>query len=377
MSRAIQLARKGLYTCMPNPRVGCVLDKAGQVVGEGWHHKAGKGHAEVNGLREAGDKALGATAYVTLEPCSHYGRTPPCAQALIDAGVKRVVIGMIDPNPQVAGEGVAMLKEAGLIVETDLMSQEAHALNPGFIKRMETGRPFVRCKMAMSLDGRTAMASGESKWITGPDARADVQRLRGQSCAIITGIGSVLKDNPSMTFRHEESGLHEDTVIAARKPLRVVVDTKLRIPKEARLFSCDGPVLVVCGAVGERAVSTFLEGVNTFRFRNNTDSENVTEVLELPGTGGGVDLSALLQELGRRECNEVLLETGATLAGAAIDAALVDELWVYMAPVLMGSDAKHLFDLPLVRMSEKVRLQMKSMRAIGQDWRLVATFDGK
>tara|TARA_R110000796_G_scaffold251431_3_gene382799 strand:- start:6017 stop:7150 length:1134 start_codon:yes stop_codon:yes gene_type:complete len=360
MARALQLAYKGLYTTEPNPRVGCVLVLEGEVVGEGWHVRAGEGHAEVNALAQAGSRARGATAYVTLEPCSHIGKTPPCAEALIEAGVARVVAAMQDPNPLVSGQGLARLREAGIEVECGLLEVEARALNPGFIKRMQTGMPFVRIKLAMSLDGRTAMASGESQWITGPDARADVQRLRARSGAVISGADAVLQDDSALTVRAAELGLPEAeaAAAAARQPLRVLVDGRLRVPLENRLFREAGPLLVACRLLRGRVQGYVFAGA---------------ELLTLPDAAQEhVDLKALLQELAKRGCNEVLVESGASLAGAFLNAGLVDEIVVYMAPRLLGSRARPLLELPFDNMAEAMQLDVTDMRVVGRDWRITA-----
>lgn len=353
MARALQIAELGLYTSIPNPRVGCVIARDEKIIGEGWHARAGGPHAEVLALREAGEQARGATAYVSLEPCSHHGRTPPCADALLAAGIGRVVAAMTDPNPEVAGRGLQRLREAGVEVSSGLMENSAEALNPGFIQRMRSGRPYVRCKMAMSLDGRTAMASGESKWITGPAAREDVQRLRARSCAIITGVGTVLADDPNLTVRLP--GLDE-----SRQPLRVVLDPRLSMPVEARLLQQPGDVLIVT-ASNDQAVRESLE-------RDNT------AIVHLPDGLDRIDLPGLLHLLGENEINEVLLETGATLAGAMLQAGLVDELIVYMAPVLMGDAARGLFHLPEIEhMAQRRPLKISDVRAVGEDWRITAT----
>ncbi len=360
MARALELAARGLYTTEPNPRVGCVLVNGGQVVGEGWHVRAGEGHAEVNALREAGDRARGATAYVTLEPCSHFGKTPPCADGLIGAGVARVVAAMQDPNPQVAGRGLARLRETGIETDCGLLGVEAAALNPGFIKRMQTGRPYVRVKLAMSVDGRTAMASGESKWITGPQARADVQRLRARSGAIISGADSVLQDDSALTVRAAELGLPpaQAEAAAARPPLRVLIDGRMRVPLDSRLFREPGPILVVCRGVRGREQDYGFAGA---------------ELLTLPDDAGErVGLPQLLAELGARQCNEVLVESGAGLAGAFFQAGLVDEVIVYMAPRLLGSRARPLLELPIDNMAGAMDLEITDMRAIGRDWRITA-----
>ena len=280
MSRALTLAARGLYTTEPNPRVGCVLVKGEQVVGEGWHVQAGEGHAEVNALAQAGEQARGATAYVTLEPCSHTGKTPPCADALIKAGVSRVVAAMQDPNPLVAGQGLQRLTDAGIRVECGLLEAQARELNPGFIKRMQQGLPWVRVKLAMSLDGRTAMASGESKWITGPAARADVQRLRARSGAVISGADSVLLDDSALTVRASELGLPADEASAAvqRQPLRVLIDSLRRVPLDQRFFRETGPTLVISTSAEQAAESYQAIG---------------SELLALPGEEGKVDLLLL------------------------------------------------------------------------------------
>ena len=359
MSRALMLAERGLYTTEPNPRVGCVLVADGDVVGEGWHVRAGEGHAEVNALAQAGERARGATAYVTLEPCSHFGKTPPCADALIKAGVSRMVAAMQDPNPQVAGNGLQRLHEAGIAVECGLLEEQARALNPGFIKRMQQGLPWVRVKLAMSLDGRTAMASGESKWITGPAARADVQRLRARSGAVVSGADSVLLDDSALTVRASELGLPSDEAAAAaeRQPLRVLVDSLRRVPLEQRFFREAGPSLVISTSA-EQAADDYLAASS--------------ELLAVPGADGKVDLQAVLQTLAARGCNEVLVEAGAGLSGAFWRAGLVDELIVYMAPRLLGSQARPLMQLPFESMSEAMDVAVTDMRAIGQDWRITA-----
>lgn len=359
MARAVQLAARGLYTTEPNPRVGCVLAKDGQIVGEGWHVRAGEGHAEVNALAQAGDAAQGATAYVTLEPCSHVGKTPPCADALVKAGVSRVVAAMQDPNPQVAGQGLARLRAAGISVDCGLLEAESRALNPGFIQRMQKNLPWVRLKLAMSMDGRTAMASGESQWITGPEARADVQRLRARSGAVVSGADSVLLDDSALTVRASELGLDPELsdAAAARQPLRVLIDGRLRVPLDRRLFREAGPVLVVC-AESQPSETAYLQ--------------QQLELLSLPGPDGKVDLPLLLRELAARGCNEVLVESGAALAGAFWRAGLVDELIVYMAPRLLGSRARPLLELPFDTMAEAMDVEITDMRAIGRDWRITA-----
>lgn len=360
MARALQLAENGLYTTDPNPRVGCVLARDGQIVGEGWHVRAGEGHAEVNALAQAADRARGATAYVTLEPCSHTGRTPPCADALVAAGVARVVAAMQDPNPLVGGRGLARLRAAGIEVECGVLEAQAAALNPGFVKRMQIGLPFVRLKLAMSMDGRTAMASGESQWITGPEARADVQRLRARSSAVVSGADAVLLDDSALTVRSAQLGLPEAqaSAAAARQPLRVLIDARLRVPLSSRLFQQSGPVLVACRAAGTAMQDYRAVGAET---------------VELPSADGEhVDLEALLRLLALRDCNEVLVESGARLAGAFLRAGLVDELVVYMAPRLLGSLARPLLELPFDSMAEAMQLDVTDMRVVGRDWRITA-----
>ncbi len=359
MARALQLAEKGLYTTDPNPRVGCLLVKDNRVVAEGWHQKAGAGHAEVEALRKAGSNARGATAYVTLEPCSHTGRTPPCSDQLIEAGIKQVVCAMKDPNPLVSGQGFEKLKQAGILVQSGVLEQQAKALNAGFIKRMECGRPLVRCKLAMSLDGRTAMASGESQWITGPAARSDVQRLRARSSAIVTGVGTVLFDNPSFNLREEQLGLDNASEVVSHAPLRVVLDSQFRISSDAKIFAQPGPIVVI-GAQDNQA-------------RRSLETQHV-ETLVLGGREGRVDLAAVLAWLAKKECNEILVEAGATLSGAFLKQGLLDELVIYVAPKLLGDAARGLFNLPgLTSMSEQISLNIQEVRNVGEDLRISAT----
>lgn len=348
MRRALALAEGGRDTAAPNPLVGCVLVRNGVVVGEGYHRRAGEGHAEVNALLEAGPRAGGATAYVTLEPCAHHGRTPPCAKALIAAGVGRVVAAMQDPNPLVAGRGLARLREAGIAVECGLLAQQAAALNPGFIKRMQTGRPYVRVKMAQSLDGRSALANGASRWITGPAARADVQLWRARSQAIVTGIGTVLADDPQLTVRLPQ---------VASQPLRVVLDSGLKLPPTARLLGEPGNTLVATRSEDAGRVAALVAAG--------------AQIVTLPMAGSGIDLAALLDELGRRHCNEVLVEAGPRLAGAFLAAGLADELIVYIAPHLMGHHARPAFELPpVLRMDARLDLEPLDVLSFGPDLRL-------
>ena len=360
MARALQLARKGLYSTHPNPRVGCVIVRDGQVVGEGFHIQAGGPHAEVHALREAGERARGATAYVTLEPCSHHGRTPPCADGLVAAGVSRVVAAMTDPNPQVAGRGLARLKAAGIEVASGVLEAEARALNPGFIKRMEHGLPFVRVKLAMSLDGRTAMASGESQWITGPAARQAVQRLRARSSAVLSGADTVLADDARLTVRGAELGLDEEMSALAqlRSVQRILIDGRLRVPLDKAFFTA-GPALVV--GCREQDQARYAAAGH--------------ELMALPGREGRVDLAALLKILADRGCNELVVEAGPSLAGAFARLGLVDEYRIFMAPKLMGSSARPLFDWPLERMNQAQNLRIADIRAVGDDWEITALPD--
>ena len=356
MARALQLARKGLYSTHPNPRVGCVIVADGEPVGEGWHVRAGEPHAEVHALRQAGERARGATAYVTLEPCSHHGRTPPCAEALVKAGVGRVVAAMQDPNPQVAGRGLQLLRSAGIEVASGVLEAEARELNCGFIKRMESGLPFVRAKLAMSLDGRTAMASGESQWITGPAARAEVQRLRARSSVVLTGADTVLMDAARLTVRGTELGLDAETTALAlqRPPLRVLIDGRRRVPLDAPFFQA-GPALVATAMSGD-AEACRVGG---------------HELLVLGQRQ--VDLTALLRELAARGANEVLIEAGPRLVGAFARLGLIDEYQIFMAAKFLGSSARPLLELPLERMSEARELKIVDIRAVGDDWKIVAT----
>jgi diaminohydroxyphosphoribosylaminopyrimidine deaminase/5-amino-6-(5-phosphoribosylamino)uracil reductase len=349
MARALRLARRGMYTAHPNPRVGCVLVKAGTVVGEGWHEKTGEAHAEINALAEAGSRAGGSTAYVTLEPCSHHGKTPPCSEALVAAGVSRVVYAMPDPNPHV--DGLDRLQAAGIDTAAGLMRAAAEALNRGFVSRITRGRPFVTLKLASSLDGATAMASGESQWITGPAARRDVQALRARCGAILTGIGTVLDDDPALTVRDPSI----DT--GGLQPLRVVLDSGLRLPPAARLFDGPGPVIVLCAEDGNRQA---LEGRGA-------------EIVRLPAAEGRPQLTAALDFLARRGINDLLVECGPALAGSLLMAGLVDELVIYQAPHIMGSQTRGLAETPGWRaLQQRMALTITDVRVIGQDTRITA-----
>ena len=347
MAMAIKLARHGLESTSPNPRVGCVIARDRQVLAIGWHRQAGGPHAEIEALNAIGGSANGATAYVTLEPCAHHGRTGPCVEALIAAGVARVVIAGRDPNPLVAGKSVERLQAAGINVQDGVLRDAAAALNPGFLRRMRGGLPWVRLKMAASLDGRTAMASGESKWITSLAARRDVQRLRARSCAVVTGIATVLADDPRMDVREGSC----DGV--PRQPLRVVLDSMLRTPRNARILELPGSVLLVHGQ--KAAQAAFGEHVET---------------LGLPGDRP--DLETLLRSLAERQCNEVMVEAGPTLAGAFLAAGLVDELVIYQAPTLLGSRGRPMFELPFDDMSQQLRLDVIESVRVGVDTRITA-----
>lgn len=348
MSRAIALAKRGWFSTLPNPRVGCVLVKDGVVVGEGWHERPGEPHAEVNALRAAGERARGATAYVTLEPCCHFGRTPPCADALIEAGVARVIAAMEDPNPKVAGGGLKKLRDAGIETASGLLEKAARELNPGFIKLMTTGRPRVRVKLAASLDGRTAMASGESKWITGETARHDVQRLRAEATGIVTGIGTVLADDPMLDVRLPEM---------TRQPERIVLDPALRMPAAARMFTGGGKVRVFA--------------VEDDPGRREALTAAGAEVETLAAGNGRIPLAALLERLAALGHTDVLVEAGATLAGAFLQQGLADELVLYLAPSLLGHEARPLVALPgMERLDQRLDFALRDVRVVGGDLRL-------
>jgi diaminohydroxyphosphoribosylaminopyrimidine deaminase/5-amino-6-(5-phosphoribosylamino)uracil reductase len=357
MRRALELAQRGLYTTDPNPRVGCVLVRDGQVLGEGWHERAGEAHAEVNALRAAArsaagaHSAAGATAYVTLEPCAHTGRTPPCVQALIDARVARVVYASADPNPLVNGAGAAALRAAGIDTLGEVLAQEARALNPGFFKRMHTGLPWVRVKLGASLDGRTALANGASRWVTGPAARQDAQRFRARSSVVLSGSGTVLADDPALNVRIDG---------ATRQPLRVVLDSELRVPPQARMFDREGPALVFTASTDVAARAELM--------RRGVLVQTVARAAH-----GGLALEAVLRQLAEREANEIWVEAGARLAGALLAARLVDELIVYLAPSLLGPGARALVELPdITRLEQRLRLQFTECQPVGPDLRLTA-----
>ncbi len=363
MSRAIQLARRGLYSTDPNPRVGCVIVKDDVVLSEGWHQKAGQPHAEIEALNNAiknnaSENVKGATCYVTLEPCAHHGRTPPCTESLVNAGIRKVIAAAIDPNPLVAGKGLQQLKEAGIETASGLMEAQATELNPGFAMRMQQGRPFVRCKLAMSLDGKTALSNGDSKWISSAESRMDVQKLRARSSAIMTGIGTVIADDPSMNVRLTESS---EWAKHGRQPLRVILDSELEISPEAKILNVAGDVII-------------------FHQSNNEDRQKQlenkgAELVTIDEARGADFLNQALNYLAtKKEINEILLETGSTLAGEMLQAGLIDELIIYIAPALLGQDAKDLFQLPLLdNMSDRISLAFSDIRTIGKDIRIKAT----
>ena len=353
MAQALRLAERGLYSTSPNPRVGCVIVRDGVVVGEGWHQRAGEAHAEVNALQQAGAAARGATAYVTLEPCSHHGRTPPCTEALLAAGIGRVVAAMADPNPLVAGRGLAQLQAAGVAVDVGLMADEAHELNIGFVSRMTRKRPWVRLKAAASLDGKTALQNGESQWITGPQARQDGHCWRARACAILSGIGTVRKDDPQLNVRGVDT---------SRQPLKVIVDSRLELSPAARLLEAGNVLLVSAG----QAVAEVAERAAALRERG-------AEILDLPDGKGRVDLHALLHELAQRGLNEVHVEAGSRLNGALLAAGLVDEVLLYLAPCLLGDTARGLFALPaLESLAGKHQLAIRAAERLGDDLRVLA-----
>lgn len=360
MARAIELAWRGRYSTHPNPRVGCVIARDGAIIAEGWHQYAGEGHAEANALAQAGSEAAGATAYVTLEPCSHFGRTPPCADSLVQAGVARVVVAMTDPNPEVAGRGLQRLRDAGIEVTDGVLPGEAEKLNPGFLRRMRGGQPFVKVKVAASLDGRTAMASGESQWVTGAAARSDVQRLRARSGAIVTGIGTVLADDPSLTVRPEQMGPPDAATLPRQQPLRVVLDRQLRTPLTAGLLTT-GNVWIICAP-------EFVDSEAAQHLRDGG-----VEVRSVPLAADALCIDAVLNMLAAADINEVLVEAGPALAGAFVSAGKVDEFWLYQAPLFLGSRGMPTVTLAIDRMADSKRWQVTDRRQIGEDQRLILT----
>jgi diaminohydroxyphosphoribosylaminopyrimidine deaminase/5-amino-6-(5-phosphoribosylamino)uracil reductase len=349
MTRALELAQRGLYTTTPNPRVGCVIVRDGGVAGEGWHERAGEPHAEINALRAAGEKARGATVYLTLEPCAHHGRTPPCCDALIAMGVARVVSAMQDPNPLVAGRGNAALTAAGIRAESGLLEDEARALNVGFVARMMRGRPWVRMKLAASLDGKTALLNGKSQWITGTEARRDGHHWRARACAVLTGIGTVKDDDPQLTVRDVET---------SRQPLRVVVDSRLETPPAAKILAGGGAL--IAAAVADET-------------RRQALQDKGAEVITLPNPAGKVELGALLRALGERGINEVHVEAGFKLNGSLLREGFVDELLVYLAPSIIGDRARGMFDLPAIGdLAARRALEIREVQRIGGDIRVMA-----
>jgi diaminohydroxyphosphoribosylaminopyrimidine deaminase/5-amino-6-(5-phosphoribosylamino)uracil reductase len=350
MQRALSLTERGRDTCTPNPNVGCVLAKGGRVIGEGWHERAGEAHAEVRALQAATESPEGATAYLTLEPCAHHGRTGPCAEALVEAKVARVVAALEDPNPEVAGKGFARLREAGIAVDVGLMADEAREAHRGFLSRMQRGRPWLRVKAASSLDGRIALSGGESRWITGEEARRDVHRLRARSCAMLTGIGTVLADDPELTVRH---------VPCTRQPRRVVIDNRLEMPRTAKILSGAPPLILTVSDDAPRRSA--LEALGA-------------EVVRVPGEGKS-DLAAVAKVLGERGFNEVTAETGGKLMGSLIAAGVVDELVIYYAGMVLGDKAQALFVMPEpTRLAEAKRLRIVDVRTLGGDFRVTARF---
>ncbi|GIU50230.1 MULTISPECIES: bifunctional diaminohydroxyphosphoribosylaminopyrimidine deaminase/5-amino-6-(5-phosphoribosylamino)uracil reductase RibD [Shewanella] len=365
MSLAISLAEKGRYTTRPNPNVGCVIAVDDKIIGQGYHIKAGGPHAEIHALHDVDTKQNQhklslATAYVTLEPCSHYGRTPPCALALIKAGVKRVVVAEVDANPQVAGNGIRLLKEAGIQVDVGLLTEQAKLLNLGFTKKMTTGLPRITIKLAASIDGKTALSNGVSKWITGPDARADVQKLRARHCALVTGVETVLADNPTLNVRYEELGSLKSSLVPSdlQQPLRVILDSKARLTSEMKLFDFTSPVLLVsCVDYPAEVQEKFNNHVSCITIATNED--------------GRVDLHALFTYLGK-QCNSVLVEAGACLAGSVLDAKLADELYLYQAMKILGSHGRNLLQLNDYQTMEQIpELQLVDSRRVGEDQRMI------
>lgn len=375
MAHALQLAEKGRYTARPNPCVGCVLvattNDVEYIVGQGWHYRAGEAHAEVNAINDSlknMHETKGATAYVTLEPCNHLGKTGPCSQALIAAGISRVVYGMRDPNPLVAGQGLQALVEAGITVDGPVLEQESEALNKGFIRRMLTKKPWVRCKIAASLDGRTAMASGESQWITGSEARGDVQKWRALSCAIVSGIGSVLQDDSRLTLREDQLCLPNVVDVLENPPLRVLLDSSLQIPLDAAILKPAAKTLLIVAQQTFRAAREKMAKILELGDHISIVSVSVDDDNKL-------SLSEVLHALARLDCNEVLLESGSKLAGAFLQKELIDELVIYQAPILLGNKARQMFDLPLDKMSQKKTLKIIDQRSFGQDTRIIARLD--
>jgi diaminohydroxyphosphoribosylaminopyrimidine deaminase/5-amino-6-(5-phosphoribosylamino)uracil reductase len=363
MALALREAERGLYTAHPNPRVGCLVVKDGDILSRGFHLQTGQGHAEANALRDAGTQSVGATCYVTLEPCSFVGRTPSCADALIRAGVKTVVYGMADPHPRNQGLGLTKLQDAGIEVIGPVLEASARALNPGHIRRFETALPFVRLKLAMSLDGKTALANGASQWITSPAARQDVQRLRARSSAIITGVDTVISDDPAMSVRADELGVENSDLAASVARHIIVMDTHLRIPRQARILRNPLARVACSSAAALKAAEAYAE----------KEEQNIQTMATSLGADGRLDIRDLLHQLARLDCNEVLFECGATLAGSLVSSGLVDEIVLYMAPRLMGNDARSLLNIPAIgTMGDLIELEIQDVRQVGSDLRLVA-----
>ncbi|MBI2294212.1 MAG: bifunctional diaminohydroxyphosphoribosylaminopyrimidine deaminase/5-amino-6-(5-phosphoribosylamino)uracil reductase RibD [Betaproteobacteria bacterium] len=354
MAQALQLAQRGLYTTTPNPRVGCVIVRDGAVVGEGWHERAGAPHAEIHALAAAGDRARGATAYVTLEPCHHHGRTPPCDEALIAAGVARVVAAMRDPDPRTAGLGLKRIIQAGVVTASGVLEHEAREVNIGFVSRLTRGRPWVRMKIAASLDGKTALLNGKSRWITGEAARTDGHHWRARACAVLTGIGTVRDDDPQLTVR---------AVDTPRQPRRVVVDSRLETPLTARILA-GGGVLIACAVEDKTKIGQL--------------QNQGAEVIVMPNGAGKVELPALMQELGRREINELHVEAGCKLNGSLINEGCVDELLLYFAPCLIGERARGMAELPeLADLGDRRGLKISETRMVGSDLRILARLEAR
>jgi diaminohydroxyphosphoribosylaminopyrimidine deaminase / 5-amino-6-(5-phosphoribosylamino)uracil reductase len=370
MGEALKLAEKGQFSAHPNPQVGCVITHDGKVVGRGWHRRAGEPHAEIHALQQAGEKARGSSVYVTLEPCCHHGRTPPCSQALIQAGVSRVVVAMEDPNPQVAGQGLAELRAAGITVESGLCQAQAEELNRGFLHRIKTGRPWVRCKLAMTLDGRTALPSGESQWITSPDSRKLVHKIRAQSAVLLTGMGTVLADNPTLNVRLESAdcmayGLDE-TIF--QQPMRCVLDPQLSFDLTAKMRQHQS-----FGSAGTIYVLTTPQSIEKHADKvQRLEAEGIV-VQAVSGDQNALQLGEVMQYLGVLQVNSVMVEAGATLCGALLQAGLVDELVIFMAPSLLGDQGRGLFRLTgIEQMADKITLDIQDIRAVGSDWCILA-----
>lgn len=351
MSRALLLAARGLYTTTPNPRVGCVIVNDGHIVGEGWHVNGGAAHAEVNALEQAGTRALGGTLYVTLEPCAHFGQTPPCVEAIVQSGISRVVFAAKDPNPLVDGRGIEHLIANGISVVGDLFSQKSEELNVGFFKRMKSGKPWVRVKVAAGLDGKTALENGRSQWITSEESRVDAHKLRAQSCVVLTGVGTVVEDDPRLTVRHIETN---------RQPGKVIVDSRLRSPLDANLFKTPGVTLATAVSKQDQLDPFIQKGVN---------------VLMLPDSEGRVDLDALLVELADQQINEVLVEAGINLHSALLHQNLIDEMIIYYAPKFLGAQGRGMFFLDeLDSMDQVLERNVVDITPIGKDFRVTVRF---